>query len=299
MKKLATYVARAISQKVPLSTLMIDREIKRQQVSEEAIIRGMARTYSVMREAALTRIYEPYVADITGDIVSQYGNYLDSCKTAEKTTLTGSFTSEIMLRALTAAKNNSMMKVIVAAPTAGSSGILPGVLTAMEDHKAIPREKIIRSLFTAGLVSMVIADSVTLAGAAGGCMAECGSAAAMAAASVVELMAESANSRDIPGLPEQCGNAAALALKQHLGLACDPIAGVVECPCVKRNAMSAIVALSAAEMSVAGVYSVVPFDEVLAAMKDIAGKMDASLRETSLGGLAMTPTGKWWQGRLR
>ncbi|MHA1166553.1 MAG: L-serine ammonia-lyase, iron-sulfur-dependent, subunit alpha [Candidatus Hodarchaeales archaeon] len=286
MRKIATYIARANKQKVPLSSIVIEREANRHSVTEEKVISGMEKTYTVMRNAIIAPDpYETYIADITGDIAGQFQNYRK-----RENSITGNVITEVIERALIAGKNNSMMNVIVAAPTAGSSGVLPAVLTVMEDLHGVPRDKIVRSLFTAGLVAKIIADSVTLAGASGGCMAECGSASAMAAAAIVEL-------RD--GTPEQCSNAAALALKQHLGLACDPIAGVVECPCIKRNAFSATTSLVAADMSLAGVYSVVSFDEVMLAMKDIARKMDSSLRETSNGGLATTPTGKWWKGRIK
>jgi L-serine dehydratase len=276
-----------MKRKITLSSLMIEREVKKQSLDKSTILKGMTKTYTVMRRVIESGMYycEAYNADLTGDIAGQFDKYLKS-----KKTVTGSFNAEVIRRALSATKSNSMMNVIVAAPTAGSSGVLPAVLTVMEDFHKIPREKIVMSLFTAGLIAMVIADTVTLAGAVGGCMAECGSAAAMAAATTVELMS---------GTPEQCSNAAALALKQHLGVVCDPIAGLVECPCIKRNAMSATVALSAAEMSLADIKSVVPFDEVLIAMKEIAEKMDVSLRETSIGGLAATPTGKSWQKQLQ
>lgn len=282
MIKLIRYVQRATEYNISLSTLMIEREAKQLDKSKQVVVRGMDKTYTVMRKAVQMGMYytEPYISDITGDIAGSMDSYLK-----QKTPITGKFMAEVIRRALSAAKSNSMMNVIVAAPTAGSSGVLPAVLTTIEDFYSIPREKIVNSLFTAGLVAMVISSQVTLAGAAGGCMAECGSAAAMAAAAVVEIMG---------GTPEQCANAAALALKQHLGLVCDPIAGFVECPCIKRNAMSATISLTAAEMSLADIPSVVPFDEVLLAMKEIAEKMDPTLRETSLGGLATTPTGKKW-----
>lgn len=283
--KLQIYVDQATKRGVPLSQLMVEQEARIQSMTEEEVLRGMARTYIVQRKAVTAgRHYDtPYLSDITGDVAGQMENYLKNHEP-----LTDRFTGEVILRALSASKSNSMMNVIVAAPTAGSSGVIPAVLTCLEDYRDICRDQIVRSLFTAGLVGTVVASQVTLAGAAGGCMAECGTASAMAAASATEVMG---------GSPDQVSNAAALAMKQHLGLVCDPVAGLVECPCIKRNAMSATVALAATEMALAGIPSVVPFDEVLIAMREVADKMDVTLRETSLGGLARTPTGKRIQHR--
>lgn len=286
MKKLESYVKRANQLKVPLSTIIIEQEIKelslknQAEISKDEVIQGMEHTYKVMRKAIESGLKQnsEYIANISGNVAGKMNKYL-----VNGSYISGKFNVEIISRALSASKANSMMHVIVAAPTAGSSGILPAVLTTIEDIHGVPKDKIIKSLFTAGLIAKVIASQVTLAGAEGGCMAECGSASAMAAAAIVEIM---------EGTPEQCSHAAALALKQHLGLVCDPIAGVVECPCIKRNAMSATISVSAAEMVLAGITSIVPFDEVLIAMKEIAEKMDKTLKETSLGGLAITPTGK-------
>lgn len=286
MIKLESYIQRANKLEVPLSTLVIDQEINtlslknHKDINQDTILNAMENTYDVMRNAIESGLKDnkDYIANITGNVSQSMKNYLTNNKF-----ISGKFNVEVINRALSASKANSMMHVIVAAPTAGSSGILPAVLTTIEDFHDISKEKIVRSLFTAGLIAKVIASQVTLAGAAGGCMAECGSASAMAAAAIVETM---------DGTPEQCSHAAALALKQHLGLVCDPIASVVECPCIKRNAMSATISIASAEMVLAGITSIVPFDEVLMAMKDIAEKMDKTLKETSLGGLASTPTGK-------
>jgi len=185
--------------------------------------------------------------------------------------------------ALAVAEVNAGMGRIVAAPTAGSCGVLPGVLFSVGEIRGAGDAELVDALFAAGGVGAVIARSSTLAGAAGGCQAECGAAAAMAAAAAVEVAG---------GTPEQCADAVALAFKGLLGLVCDPVAGLVEVPCIKRNATSVAVALAAADMALAGIRSVIPADEVIWAMGAIGRELPASLRETALGGLAATPTGK-------
>ena len=185
--------------------------------------------------------------------------------------------------ALAVAEVNASMGRIVAAPTAGSCGVLPGVLFSVGEIRGAGDDELIDALFAAGGVGAVIARSSTLAGAAGGCQAECGAAAAMAAAAAVQIAG---------GTPEQCANGVALAFKGLLGLVCDPVAGLVEVPCIKRNATSVAVALAAADMALAGIRSVVPADEVIWAMGAIGRELPAALRETALGGLAATPTGK-------
>ena len=185
--------------------------------------------------------------------------------------------------ALAVAEVNAGMGRIVAAPTAGSCGVLPGVLFSVGEIRGAGDAELVDALFAAGGVGAVIARSSTLAGAAGGCQAECGAAAAMAAAAAVQIAG---------GAPEQCANAVALAFKGLLGLVCDPVAGLVEVPCIKRNATSVAVALAAADMALAGIRSVIPADEVIQAMGAIGRELPASLRETALGGLAVTPTGK-------
>ena len=185
--------------------------------------------------------------------------------------------------ALAVAEVNAGMGRIVAAPTAGSCGVLPGVLFSVGEIRGAGDSELVDAMFAAGGVGAVIARRSTLSGAAGGCQAECGAAAAMAAAAAVQIAG---------GAPEQCANAVALAFKGLLGLVCDPVAGLVEVPCIKRNATSVAVALAAADMALAGIRSVIPADEVIQAMGAIGRELPASLRETALGGLAVTPTGK-------
>ena len=174
------------------------------------------------------------------------------------------------------------MGKIVAAPTAGSCGILPGTILSLLEERELPEDIAVMALFTAGAFGMVIATNASIAGAQGGCQAECGSASAMAAAALVEMAG---------GTPEMCGHACAIAIKNQLGLVCDPIAGLVEVPCVKRNAGGVACAFTAAELALAGIKSVIPVDEVIDAMREVGDAMPCALKETALGGLAATPTG--------
>ena len=185
--------------------------------------------------------------------------------------------------ALATSETNACMGKIVAAPTAGASGVLPAVLVAAAEIYNIDDEKVVDALYLAGEIGMKIAKSASLSGAECGCQAECGSAAAMAAAAMAFLMG---------GNAKQSENAAALALKSLLGLVCDPVAGLVEVPCVKRNANCTSIAITSANMAFAGIESFIPFDEVILAMKQIGQSMPPELRETAQGGCAATETGR-------
>jgi L-serine dehydratase len=204
-----------------------------------------------------------------------------------------SISGPVLRRAITVAlavgEANASMGRIVAAPTAGSSGVIPAVLFSLSELRGFSEKELAEGLLVAGVIGMVIASRATLSGAAGGCQAECGAAAAMGAGAAVALCG---------GTPSQIGHAAAIALKNMLGLVCDPVAGLVEVPCVKRNAGAAAQALTAAEMALAGIQSTIPVDEVFDAMASIGGAMHCSLRETAQGGLAVTPTGLAWAARL-
>ena len=188
-----------------------------------------------------------------------------------------------MARALAVSENNAAMGRVVAAPTAGSCGILPGTVVSMLDEGRCDRRAAVLSLFTAGAFGMVIAQNASIAGAEGGCQAECGSASAMAAAALTELMGGSA---------AQCAHACAMAIKNQLGLVCDPVAGLVEIPCIKRNVSGVAIAFSSAEMALAGIESKIPADECIDAMREVGCSIPGALRETAKGGLAATPTGE-------
>lgn len=196
--------------------------------------------------------------------------------------LCGDFIGKVMEKALKTSESNACMKRIVAAPTAGSCGVVPAVFLSFQEEKAYPEDKMVEALYVAAGIGGVIASRAFLAGAAGGCQAEIGSASAMAAGGVVYLLG---------GNAEEIANAAALALKNLLGLACDPVAGLVEVPCVKRNVMGAVNALTSADLTMAGIFSRIPPDEVIDAMRSIGRSMSEDIRETGKGGLAGTLTG--------
>ncbi len=185
--------------------------------------------------------------------------------------------------AIAGAEHNACMGRIVAAPTAGSCGILPAVLLAAQDEFGFSDEQLVDALFNSAGICLVVAENASISGAKGGCQAECGTASAAAASAITELLG---------GTPEMCAHACAMAFKFILGLTCDPVAGLVEVPCVKRNASGAVNALVAAEMALCGIESIIPADEVIAAMKQTGDLMSYSLRETSQAGLAKTPTAK-------
>ena len=196
--------------------------------------------------------------------------------------LCGDFMSRAISRALAVAGCNASMGRIVAAPTAGSCGILPGCLVSLWEDRGFAEKDVVMAMFTAGAFGMVIAGRASVAGAQGGCQAECGSAAAMAAAALTELMG---------GTPAQCADACAIAIANQLGLVCDPVAGLVEIPCIKRNVSGLVVAVSSAELALAGIGAKIPADECLDAMRQVGDALPASLKETAKGGLAATPTG--------
>ena len=197
--------------------------------------------------------------------------------------LGGTYFQRVTEQALKVAECNACMKRIVAAPTAGSCGVLPAVLVPLYRRGAVDEEAIVRALYVAAGIGAVVGYRASISGASGGCQAEVGTAAAMAAGALVDLRG---------GTPEQIGHAVAMALKNLLGLACDPVAGLVEVPCVKRNVIGAVNAVSAADMALAGIESRVPVDQVIDCMGDVGRRLPVELRETALGGLAATPFGQ-------
>ena len=211
----------------------------------------------------------------------------DAAKVAEAEArgqlLTGGYLAQVMAEALKTAECNACMKRIVAAPTAGSCGVLPAVLLPLWRSGNYNEEAICRALYVSAGFGQVVAARATLAGAEGGCQAEVGAASAMAAAALVELRG---------GTAEQCAEAFAMALTNLEGLVCDPVAGLVEIPCIKRNVIGAMNAVSCADMALAGVVGHIPADEVIDAMAEVGAAMSNDLRETGIGGLAGTPTGK-------
>ena len=254
--------------------------------SQEMILERALHTYEVMKNAAMSGIASDMksVSGLTGGDAATYYNYLRNHKS-----LLGSMESKAVAYALGTSGYNAAMGVVVACPTAGAAGIVPGVLIAAQEEYGFSDREAVYGLLTASAIGGVVATRATISGAAGGCQAECGTAAAMAAAALVEVMGGSAR---------QCVDAAALALKNCLGLACDPVAGLVEVPCVKRNGVYAVMAISAADMALAGIRSFIPLDEVIDAMYQIGCSMPSCIRETAEGGLAATPTGVAARRRL-
>jgi L-serine dehydratase len=215
---------------------------------------------------------------LTGGDAVLLQNYIQSGKS-----LSGTLLLDAVSKAVATNEVNAAMGIICATPTAGSAGVVPGTLFAVKEKLNPTRQEMIEFLFTAAAYGFVVANNASISGAAGGCQAEVGSASGMAAAAIVEMAG---------GTPKQSAEAMAITLKNMLGLVCDPVAGLVEVPCVKRNAMGASNALTAADMALAGITSRIPCDEVIGAMYAIGQTMPAPLRETAEGGLAATPTGR-------
>jgi len=271
-------VATAEKRGCKISTLVKELEAKSTGKSEEELFQRMRSFLQVMKEAADKGVSQEIrsVSGITGGEGLKMWNAVDR-------SLLGRTAAMAAARAMAVSNVNASMGKIVAAPTAGSCGILPGAILTVGERLSKTEDEMVDSLFTAAAVGKIIALHATLSGAEGGCQAECGSASAMAAAAVVELAG---------GTPRQAAHAVAMALKAVMGLVCDPVAGLVEVPCVKRNAMGAVEAILAADMAMAGIESVIPADEVIEAMKEVGCMMSYELRETAMGGVAATPTGK-------
>ena len=263
---------------VSLSEAVLSDQSEQMEIHREELFARMERSLDVMQEAIRAGM-DPELrstSGLTGGDAAKMRTY------AQSGGMTGSFLNHAMARAIAVAEYNAAMGKIVAAPTAGSCGIIPGTVLSMLEEGRCTKEQAVMALFTSGAVGMGIAHKAVLAGAQGGCQAECGSAAAMAAAALTELCG---------GTPAQCAHACAIALKNQLGLVCDPVAGLVEIPCIKRNVAGIMVAFSAAEMAQAGIESKIPADECIAAMREVGETMPGALRETAQGGLATTPTG--------
>lgn len=278
--QLSQLVKLAEERNMRISSLMLEVEKEQTGLSEQEIRNRMARQFEVMEEAVRKGVHEPILSrsGISGGDAYRLHEYLK-----KGGTFVDPRTLNAMAFAVSVSEVNAGMGRIVATPTAGAAGILPGVLVSILDTGRFSREAIIDSMLTAAAVGLVIANSASISGAAGGCQAEVGSATGMAAAALVEVGG---------GTPAQVAHAVGLALKNSLGLVCDPVAGLVEVPCIVRNGLHAITALAAADMALAGVRSVIPPDEVIQVMHEIGQEMPVSLRETGIGGLAGTPTGK-------
>lgn len=261
-----------------ISEVVLQDQAAAMQEDEAVLYERMRERFQIMREAVAHGM-DPAQRSTSGLTGGEGAKMLVYSETGG---LSGTFLTRAMARALAVAGCNAAMGRIVAAPTAGSCGILPGCLVSMYEDRGVPERAVVMAEFTAGAFGMVIAQRASVSGAQGGCQAECGAAAGMAAAALVELQG---------GTPQMCADACAMALVGQMGLVCDPVAGLVEIPCVKRNVSSLMLAFSSADVALAGIRAHVPADECIDAMRAVGDALPASLRETAGGGLAMTPTG--------
>ncbi|CCO09088.1 L-serine ammonia-lyase, iron-sulfur-dependent, subunit alpha [Desulforamulus hydrothermalis] len=278
-RTVAELVALARQQGETIGKTVFTQEVQAGGRTQTEVFAEMEKSLLVMEQAVEKGINEALTSrsGLTGGDAKRLQDYAREGKS-----LCRGIVFDAVNYALAVSEVNAAMGLIVATPTAGSSGVLPGSVLAAGRHLGCSREQMVYALFNAGGIGYVIANNATISGAAGGCQAEIGAAAAMAASAVAELAG---------GSPEQSAHAAAIALKNLLGLVCDPVAGLVEVPCVKRNSMGAAISIVAADMALAGITSVIPCDEVIEAMFKIGTMLPVCLRETSLAGLATTPTG--------
>ena len=276
----------AVENKCRISDICIKDQAKKMGKTEEELFSEMEKFFDTMCDSAKWGEQEGRrsTSGLTGD-----EGYLMK-KYAEKDGgLMGRPMSRAVSRALAVSNCNAAMGKIVATPTAGSCGILPGCLITAYEEKHLDKKDIVMSIFTAAAFGMIIAQKASIAGAQGGCQAECGSASGMAAAALVELMG---------GTPQMCADALAIAIVNQEGLVCDPVAGLVEIPCIKRNASGVVIAYSSADMALAGIEAKIPADECIDAMREVGDAMSRDLKETATGGLAATPTGKKYREQV-
>lgn len=260
--------------------IVIEKELEESDLTYDELMNRMKMILDTMKKSATSALDKSVlsVSRLTGGNAKKVEDYKNTHKT-----VSGEIINAAMAKALSTSEVNASMGKIVAAPTAGASGIIPAALLTVKERFNLSDEDLINGLFTAAGIGQIIAKNATISGAEGGCQAECGSASAMAAAAIVELLG---------GNVEKSLNAASFALINIMGLICDPVAGLVEFPCFLRNASGVINALVSADLALAGVESLIPFDEVVEAMYKVGKAMPESLRETALGGVADTSTGK-------
>ena len=263
---------------LPISEVMRRRETEEGGLTRAEAENRMQRALEIMRNAAARPIDHPVpsMGGLIGGEAQKLHRHADQGACA-----CGTLLSQAMTYALAVRETNASMGLIVAAPTAGSAGVVPGVLLALQDEHSLPDGRIVDALFNAGAVGYLAMRNATVAGAVGGCQAEVGVAAAMAASAAVELLG---------GKPQQCLSAASTVLANMLGLVCDPVGGLVEYPCQIRNASGVANALAAAELALSGVSALIPFDEMLDTMAAVGRRIPPELRETALGGCAAAPS---------
>jgi len=270
----------ATSWQIPLDDYMIDLNMRKLYCSQEELLSNMQKMLVVMEQSIENGLKgNKSHSGLTGGAAKKY------FEASHENCLLGDLGHTAAAYAMAVGECNAGMGRIVAAPTAGASGVLPGVFFALKKHKKLSEVILQRGLVVAGTIGLVIAERASLAGATGGCQAECGSAAAMAAGAAVSMLG---------GTPKQIGDAVAIVFKNVLGLVCDPVAGLVEVPCIKRNGACAIQALLAADLALAGVSSFIPPDEAIDAMKNVGDCLPCGLKETAGGGMATVPTALAW-----
>lgn len=272
--------------KKPFWQVVMEDDMQERNVSGEESFETMRGMYLAMKQADAA--YDPLLRSASG-LAGGDGKKLEEFR-KNPNRLIGDFLTEVMEKAVKMGESNACMKRIVAAPTAGSCGVIPAVLLTYGEQKGVSEEQLVRALFVAAGIGEVLAESASIAGAEGGCQAEIGSASAMAAGAVTFL--EGGDEEDIV-------HGAALALKNMLGLTCDPVAGLVEVPCIKRNVAGAVNAVTSSQMVLAGIRSAIPPDEVVDSMRRIGRQLPPCLKETGQEGLATTPTGAQVAERLR
>lgn len=276
----------AMEREVPLWKIILENEMKLSQMTEEEVFVNLSRRYKVM-EASAHKAMEQKL-HVKGSLINGLA-YSQNQYAKEGNTLGGELINHVMALALSSSEVNVAMGKICAAPTAGSCGILPAVLIGVKEVKNLSEREVLQGLLTASGVGAIVVKNATVAGAEGGCQAECGVAAAMAAAAAVEMSG---------GNAQMALHAFSLVIINVMGLVCDPIAGLVQVPCAQRNASQAVNAIICADMALAGMKCIVPADEVVEAMYKVGKQLPSELRETALGGLAATPTAKNIQEKI-
>ena len=270
---------RSAREDIPFWEIVLQYDMEERQVSRQASMAKMLSTWQAIQDAADS--YTGTQRSVSGLVGGDGLKMRLYARRGES--IGGEFMDEVIVQAISMAESNACMRRIVAAPTAGSCGVVPAVLLPLCEREHYTQHELLEALYVASGIGAVIAYRASISGAAGGCQAEIGTASAMAAGALVSLRG---------GTNEQIGHAVAMALKNLMGLVCDPVAGLVEVPCVKRNVIGAVNAISAADMALAGIESRIPVDEVIDAMGEVGRRMPVEFRETALGGLAATPTGE-------
>ena len=276
---------RSARENIPFWEIVLQYDMEERQVSRQASMAKMLLTWQAIQDAADS--YTGTQRSVSGLVGGDGLKMRLYARRGES--IGGEFMDEVIVQAISMAESNACMRRIVAAPTAGSCGVVPAVLLPLCEREHYTQHELLEALYVASGIGAVIAYRASISGAAGGCQAEIGTASAMAAGALVSLRG---------GTNEQIGHAVAMALKNLMGLVCDPVAGLVEVPCVKRNVIGAVNAVSAADMALAGIESRIPVDEVIDAMGEVGRRMPVEFRETALGGLAATPTGKAVKERM-